>query len=314
MITLDDSKELFGKHWMPKTPLASSDLESGMRRMDRESASQHRYIEAQPSALKNMIIIDLDFPEAGMKLKSLAYDDESIPEPNIIVTNPATSHAHGYYFLKGAISVGTRADSFYRSVSRTLRTASGGDAAFAGKIARSPFQHFLEGLREEPYTLQELKNGIRNFKSIASTPRKEQEEGLGRNVDLFNSLRTHAYRSARGLGYSSEAIYADLYNRALELNIEMFASDPQSILGNSEIKSICRSITKFVCSKFSEESFSKLQATRATRRWDTSKESRQERKDLALFLKSEGFSSKEIGEELGMKPASVRSLISRASS
>ena len=102
VLTRSESLDLFESFWLPKTPLAGTDLSLGLNRKHRDQAVSYRYIETQPTALKNMLVFDVDSEDAVSSIKSLAWDDEVIPEPNLIVENPGSSHAHAYYFLKGA--------------------------------------------------------------------------------------------------------------------------------------------------------------------------------------------------------------------
>lgn len=308
-LTRDDTLQLFEDAWLPQSPLASSNLESGLYRMSRDEAVQHRYIETQPTSLLNLMVFDVDRENASSFIKSVAWDDELIPEPNFIVENPGTTHAHAYYILEGRIATQTRAHSYYKSVYSRLASSLQADAAFMGKIARTPHLHLLEGLVESPYTLTQLSEQT----ALKKAPcRGEVKVGEGRNVDLFNAVRRFAYGSVRRLEYRHELVYREVLQRALELNAELFVGHPDSILGLGEVKATVRSITKFVCSRFSEKQFKKIQGERATRRWDASKDERASRLELILFLKEEGFTAREIGEQMGMTPATVRQAVSRA--
>lgn len=303
-----ESLELFEKFWIPSSPLAGSDLErSGLRRMHRELAVKERYLETQPSRLKTMMVFDIDVEDAGLKVKSLAWDDEIIPEPNLIVENPASSHAHAYYFLKGAISVGTKAYDYYAHLYGRLAGAIGSDPCFAGKIARTPHQHLTEALRSDEYTLRELDVATPALRASQSV----LETGEGRNVDLFNSVRMFAYKNARRLEYDYTKIYTAVLERALELNAELFADNEKSILGMNEVKSIARSVAKFTSNRFTEEAFRKLQSARSNRRWEATAEARQERGELMAFMKEEGLTSREIGEHFGITAGAVRFALSR---
>lgn len=307
VLTRSESLDLFESFWLPKTPLAGTDLSLGLHRKHRDQAVSYRYIETQPTALKNMMVFDVDSEDAVSSIKSLAWDDELIPEPNLIVENPGSSHAHAYYFLKGAVSAGTKAHEYYQHIYGRLALAIGSDPCFAGKIARTPHQHTVEALRSEEYSLLELDTATPTLRASKSVV----ESGEGRNVDLFNSVRMYAYKNARRLQYDYNLIYEACYERALELNVELFASNEKSILGLSEVKSVCRSIAKFVSNRFSEEAFRKLQSARSSKRWEATAEQRAERAELMLFMKEEGFTSREIASHFGISPSAVRVALSR---
>lgn len=307
VLTRGEGLDLFESFWLPKTPLAGTDLSLGLHRTHRKQAVNYRYVETQPSALKNMMVFDVDSEDAASSIKSLAWDDETIPEPNLIVENPGSSHAHAYYFLKGRVSAGTKAHDYYAHIYGRLAVAIGSDPCFTGKIARTPHQHYVEALRSDEYTLLELDiatPALRASKSVLET-------GEGRNVDLFNNARMFAYRNARRLDYDYNKIYGAVLERALELNAELFADNEKSILGLNEVKGVARSVAKWVSDKFTEEAFSKLQATRSHRRWEATSEERRERGELMLFMKDEGLTAREIAEVFGTTPGAVRVAISR---
>lgn len=308
LLNRDEALELFESFWLPSTPLAGTDLAgNGLRRMQREQAVQERYIETQPSTLKSMMVFDVDVEDAGLKIKSLAWDDEIIPEPNLIVENPGTTHAHAYYFLKGRVATGTKAHAYYAHIYSRLAGAVGSDPCFAGKIARTPHQHTVEALRSEEYTLSELDLATPALRASTGVV----EAGEGRNVDLFNSVRMFAYKNARRLGYDYGKIYNAVLERALELNAELFADNEKSILGLNEVKSIARSVAKWVSGRFTEEAFRKLQATRSSKRWEATADERRERGELMLFMKEEGLTSREIAAVFGLTPGAVRVALAR---
>ncbi|WP_338132518.1 replication initiation protein [Brevibacterium aurantiacum] len=54
-----------------------------------------RYIEANPQSLSNLLVIDIDHPDALMR----AMWNRKAWQPNAIVENPANGHAHAVWAL-----------------------------------------------------------------------------------------------------------------------------------------------------------------------------------------------------------------------
>lgn len=75
--------------WLPVRPLASDDLRAGIYRQSRPSALTRRYIEANPHALSNLLVVDIDHEDAALR----ACWDRATWWPNLVVENPVNGHA-----------------------------------------------------------------------------------------------------------------------------------------------------------------------------------------------------------------------------
>lgn len=298
-----DTRTRFEELWRPTRPFASNNLQNGVRRHSRESASSMRWVEANASQAKNAIVVDVDLEHAASHIKSKVWDDELAPEPNFITTNPASTHAQALYFIEGTIASGTKADRYMSSVTAKLTTALGGDSAYGGLIMRNPLQHLLEGIHDAPYKLKTLEEGVSI--DAGSVVRYNAIQGEGRNVDLFNSLRVFAYRHASKVRYDSKLLTEALEERASELNLSQNMLNEKGLLNSSEVKSIVNSIVKFIERKFDAESFKKIQYLRAQKRWEKTAEARAGRLESLVFLREEmHFSYYDIAATLGGSPAS----------
>lgn len=56
-----------GQLWLPLWPYASDELWHGIYRRSRESALRLRYIEANPQATSNLLVVDIDRSDALMQ-------------------------------------------------------------------------------------------------------------------------------------------------------------------------------------------------------------------------------------------------------
>ena len=91
MIITDQWEQL----WLPLWPLASNNLRQGIYRTSRTKALGMRYIEANPQALSNLLIVDIDHSDAALRAVWGAH----AMMPNAVVENPANGHAHAIWAL-----------------------------------------------------------------------------------------------------------------------------------------------------------------------------------------------------------------------
>lgn len=297
------SKTIFETQWLPNKPLASNDLTYGLKRQTRVKALDMRWVETSPSTLKNIMVFDIDKDEAAWKVKTACYDNNSIPEPNWITTNPATGHAHIGYVLDAPVGT-ERGSLYFKAVYEGLREAVGGDKAYGGRITRNPLLQPSEWLTERQYTLKELQA---YSKPLTVRSLKEDVQINGRNDQLFHSLRTYAYNAYLRLKFNKEALLKELEGKGLELNLSDF-TDP---LSTSEVLQVVKSIHKWTVTHFTPQRLSDIQRKRSLLRWEPTASERNANINLIFFLKEQGLSFLEISENLGIPKASVKTLYYR---
>lgn len=297
--------ELFTKHYLPTKPLATNDYRGGVRRVKKEKvlSGAFSHVETSPKTYRNMVFFDVDHEEAEWDLKTKAFDEESIPVPNMVTLNPATGHAHAGYILASPVG-SLKGLNWLRDIESSLQPLLGADRAYSGRMTRSPLTHPSFSLTDHLYTLAELAAFIpKEAKSYTTV--SDEDEINGRNDFLFHSLRRYAYGAFRRNGWNGSLLEAELTVRALELNHSSFEGD---LLPDSELNSTVKSVTKWVVKNHSEEAFSKIQSARAKKLWSSEAvvSARQERINRMLSLQAEGKSSAEIGKLLGVGASTVR--------
>lgn len=253
-------EENFTKNWLPKKPLTSQDLTKGTIRRSRDKALDYKYIEANASSAKNMMVFDLDSPTAEWDLKSKIYDDELLPEPNYYTVNPETNHAHVGYVIDGLVTSGTKADSYFTAIYNAMTLVIGGDRGYKNKITRNPVLQPSVWMSDDTYTLPEL----HAFVKLATVKKEtiKDEDFIGRNDKMFNDLRKYAYSAYRRLNYNDDALLVDLHAHAAEINRDMVVEAFEPLF-QKEINAVVRSVHKFVVKNFTEEAFSEIQRQRA---------------------------------------------------
>lgn len=194
----------WGQMWLPLWPLATDDLLEGVYRQSRRSALGRRYIEANPQALSNLLVVDIDHPDAA--LRALAANG-SHPMPNAVVSNRANGHAHAVWALAEPV---TRTEyarrkplAYAAAVTEGLRRAVDGDAGYSGLLTKNPTHEHWDAewmhtqLRPLDALAAELDTHMPPPRWRETTTQRANPAGLGRNCTLFETARHWAYRELR---------------------------------------------------------------------------------------------------------------------
>lgn len=244
--------------WLPLWPLASDDLRHGIYRESRTTALKRRYIEANPKAMSNLLVVDVDHPDALMR----AVWDRQGWLPNAVVENPANGHAHAVWALKEPVTRTNYARrkplAYAAAVTEGLRRSVDGDKGYSGLITKNPEHEDWEAhwFADELYSLPQLTEHLRDLGCMPppswKRTRRKNPVGLGRNCAIFETARTWAFREARRIRqwneyptpHDSDALHAAISRCVNELNSEY--SEP---LPASEVRAISKSIHKWITTK-----------------------------------------------------------------
>ncbi len=182
------------------------------------------YVEANPSAISNLLVVDVDHSDAVLRAVSSVG---SHPMPNAVVENPVNGHAHAVWALAEAV---TRTEyarrkplAYAAAVTEDLRRALDGDAAYSGLMTKNPLHTdwSTEWLHGSLHTLGGLEESLGGHMPAArwrETKRfRTNITGLGRNCSIFETARTWAYREVRhhfgSPGTLHTAIHAEVHTR-----------------------------------------------------------------------------------------------------
>ncbi|MFI8164156.1 replication initiation protein [Streptomyces microflavus] len=237
--------------WLPLRPYATNRLQEGIRRERRPVAMTRRYVEANPSAISNLLVVDVDHADAVLRAVSSVG---SHPLPNAVVENPVNGHAHAVWALAEAV---TRTEyarrkplAYAAAVTEGLRRALDGDAAYSGLMTKNPLHTdwSTEWLHGGLHTLGGLEEALSGYMPPArwrETKRfRTSITGLGRNCSIFETARTWAYREVRhhfgSPGTLHTAIHAEVHTRNAEF------TEP---LPTSEARAIANSIHRWITTR-----------------------------------------------------------------
>jgi len=286
------STETWGQMWLPLWPLASDDLLHGIYRTSRHNALDRRYIEANPQAMSNLLVVDIDHPDALMR----AMWNRQEWQPNAVVENPTNGHAHAVWALAEPV---TRTEyarrkplAYATAVTEGLRRSVDGDKGYSGLMTKNPTHDQWEAswLTDHLYSLDELTEHltVADFMPPDSWQRTKRKKpvGLGRNCTLFETARTWAYREIRHHWGDPSGLIDAISLKAHDLNGQF--SEPLPI---REAEDIARSIGRWIITQSRmwadgqeayERKFRNIQTARIGKRWGTTSEEREQRR-LAIL-------------------------------
>ncbi|WP_296216377.1 replication initiation protein [uncultured Corynebacterium sp.] len=236
--------------WLPLWPLASDDLLSGLYRGSRERALGKRYIEANPQAVSNLLVVDVDHGDAALRVLGTR------PLPHVIVENPTNGHAHAVWALREPV---TRTEyarrkplAYAASVTEGLRRAVDGDKSYSGLITKNPtHKSWIAQSVADPetlYSLDQLRDGLGDAmppeRWMDTKARRAAPIGLGRNCSLFKTARTWAYREIRHHWGDSPGLARAIHAQSVKLNAEF----PEP-LPASEVRAMASSIHRWIVTR-----------------------------------------------------------------
>lgn len=182
----------------------------------------------------------------------LAWDDNNIPSPNIIIINPQNGHAHLIYELAQPVWLDKKSDThqsesppvkYMKAIQKAMARELKADISYNHLMTKNPFYKGWRSvyMTDHLYTLGELANHLDLSYTIPQSAEIKDTEVSGRRAILFESIRHWAYKS-KGY-YNCES---DFYNAILdELHIinDSFIKGPEKF---SELRSIAKSVSRWV--------------------------------------------------------------------
>lgn len=294
---------IFTNQYLPNKPLASNNIKQGVKRFKKEQALEKTFIETQPKGIKNLMVFDVDVEDSDRMIKSLAWDDKVIPEPNIITTNLDTTHSHIVYFLDGIIST-QKAENYYNSIRNRLQEKLLGDTAYGSRIMRNPLTHATDFISNREYKLSELESFVPDY--LPYIEKSNVEIAAGRNDALFINLRQYGYATYRQSNYDNDTLFNKLETQAYFLNYSSFDKP----LEQNEVNRIVKSIYRWIIRNHSKEVFSTIQQKRAIKRWGNTKEI----KDIQILELKDNMelNYNQIGLKMGITASAAKTAYYRA--
>lgn len=282
-----------------------AESKSGARVRPLRTALQAPYMQLNPPAHAAWIVLDIDRVSGA-----LAWEHGSLPPPTYVAANRENGHAHIGYALASPVCTSDAARvlplRFLASISQAYTDAAGADAAFRGPLAKNPLhEHWRlwEPANAPEYELSYLAEFVKLL------PLRPRPAGLGRNCDLFDSLRVWAYNAVRKFwAPNGESAWRDACERrAASLNT--FAEP----LSPTEVRAIARSVARYTWRHFTPGGFRAVQAARGKKGGIASGIARaaasEDRRASARLMRARGMSIRTIASELNVPKSSVARLM-----
>lgn len=245
------TEPMWDQLWLPIYPLVSDDLRHGIYRQVRDEALNRRYIEANPNAISNLLVVDVDKPDSVLRSVSTAAG-AGHPMPTAIVENPTNGHCHSVWALAQPITrteYGRRKPLAYAAaVVEGLRAALEGDRGYSGLMTKNPLNGawIAHWMHDELYTLDELTWHLGDNMPGPNWRRTKRahQVGLGRNCTLFNAVSVWVRRELRHWFGNPAGLGA-----AIEAECAVRNAEFPEPLQAAEVLCIARSITRWVLTK-----------------------------------------------------------------
>ena len=244
---------------LPSKPHATDDFNDGVYRQRKSRAVTCRYIQPNRNGTIHYLAFDIDHDDAYW-----AYDNALLPPPTIITLNRDNGRGHLLYELAAAVTVCDEypkpkayADAIRVAYSRKLAA----DTSYTGFTTKNPLaKHWrVKTNHGAVYSLTELAEHV----VLPRVTRRQSTDiaYLGRNCELFERCRAWAYR-AFNRSKSQSHFDAGVFEFCTQYNAVNFAANP---LPEREVRSVARSVAKWVWRKFSPAQFSDIQRARTLR-------------------------------------------------
>lgn len=238
--------------WLPLWPLATDDWASGVYRMARGQALRHRHIEANPAAISNLLVVDVDHPDSALRALCAAGNH---PMPTAIVENPSNGHCHAVWALQTPFCRTEYARrgplAYAAAVTEGLRRAVDGDRGYSGLMTKNPLHQDWDThwIHHQLRTLGELEAELGSSHMPPAKWRQTKRHradpvGLGRNCSLFETARYWAYREIRHHFGDPTGLAAAIASEAEAINASY--TEP---LPASEVRAIAASITRWILTR-----------------------------------------------------------------
>ncbi|TRO19643.1 hypothetical protein EQ826_24075 [Ectopseudomonas mendocina] len=305
---------LFETPRLPRKPYCTDDLDYGLMVRPLHIAIQKRYIQPNPPGIASYLAFDIDRGDAGA-----AWLDSNAPRPNFIIKNPENGHAHYLYALEHPVCTTSAARikpmRYLAAIEAAIARELGADAGYSGLIIKNPCHGHWQTIIVEPnfYSMSALAEHL----DLTARPANDErgcQSGLGRNCTIFDTLRQWAYKAVTDYWKPNGEL---AWSKAVRERAHVYNVFPEP-LQPKEVNQIAKSVSKWVWKHFSPAARQdlierthtpELQAKRGAKKGEAK---RQELMDKAMLLTLAGYSTREIGAQLGVTAMTVSNWIKRS--
>ena len=305
---------------LPRRPYCTDDPALGLLIRPQATALAYRHIQHNPPPHVSCLVFDVDCTDGYN-----AWRDAGLPAPHWICINVRNGHAHYGYYLADPVARTSAAKQkplrYLAAIEHVLAKRLGADMGYSGLITKNPVHGdwWTIWYSSEPYSLDYLAEFCPDAELAAYSRRSRKEVGgLGRNVTVFDNVREWGYPAVRSYwrpnGYDA---WADAVLAACG-SANAFGLEQGGPLPSNEIKAIAKSIARWIWQRFTPAGFSQVQAHRGAKggsiggklskgggRPSNSGKARHDLLPEVFKLKAQGYSNRDIAEDLQISAGSV---------
>ena len=311
---------------IPRRPYCSDDPAQGLLIRPQATALAYRHIQHNPPPHVSCLVFDVDRKPHEQHWREGYHEwrERGLPAPHWISINPENGNYHLGYLLASPVARTSAAKlkplRYLAAIEHVLARRLGADMGYVGLITKNPVHRdwWTTWHNHAPYPLDYLAEFCPDADLAAYSRRSRKEVGgLGRNVTVFDNVREWAYSAVRAYwrpnGYEA---WADAVRAACE-SANAFGREQGGPLPVSEIKATAKSIARWVWNRFTPAGFSQVQAHRGAKGGRISKrptKNGKARADLlpeVIKLKAQGYSNRDIAEDLQISAGSVSNYLRR---
>lgn len=247
-------------NFLPTSMYCTDELASGLVIRSRKVAIAKKYIQLNPPWQYRWMMYDIDRQDAWS-----VHDDENLPQPTFIVFNKFNGHAHAAYLLQTPVyrsgAARIKPLRYFAAVERGLRRRLSADPHYSGLLVKNPFHKDwrAEFRASRPFDLDELQSWLTKS-DMAYENSPQFEVGAGRNVSLFDQVRSYACRDV--LKFRETHAEVDKWTDHLREVAQKFNLEFSAPLPRSEVRSVARSVSQWTWRQFSEGKFKWIQSHR----------------------------------------------------
>lgn len=290
---------------LPHKPYCTDELGVTYIRPKR-TAIKKKYLQVNQPKLVTYLVFDIDH-KGGV----FSWYDNNLPAPFWTSNNPVNGHAHIAYRLKIPFCTSDIAHvepiRYAAAIESAMIERLKADRGFAGLLTKNPLHPYWKNKfwTDHEYTLDELAD----YLDLKGHPLRGVEvSGLGRNCELFESVRLWAYKAIRQYWAPN---YKREWNSAVYERVESINTQFSVPLPVSEVKSIAKSIANWTFREFTPAKFRQSQALKGAKGGKISKgggrpvKTNWELWETVHSLKSKGYSHAAIAEDLKISASTV---------
>jgi hypothetical protein len=321
---------------LPRRPYCTDDPLQGLLIRPQATALAYRHVQYNPPPYVSCLVFDIDRPDGYA-----AWETAGLPAPHWIAVNLdegldengvcRRGRAHLGYILATPVARTSAAKAkplrYLAAIEHVMAHRLRADMGYAGLITKNPIHSdwWTVWHNHKPYSLDYLAEFCPDADLAAYSRRSRKEaSGLGRNVTLFDNVREWAYCAVREYwrpnGY-------DVWAKAVHATCDSanaFGLEQGGPLPPNEVKATAKSIARWVWRHFTPSGFSAIQAVRGAKggriggkvskgggRPSNSGKARADLLPEVLQLKAQGYSNRDIAEDLQISASTVSLYLKR---